>query len=380
VSYSYDDIVDALESVAQYGVPSPGTAPIIDVGTADFLSLFENEILGTLLDSGGGTCRIYEGVYGSGKTHFLDLVTTLALKKGMAVVRNDLSQGINLDNWKGIVANILKGMVVNVEGQKVESLPRILEALSNSKSGLGTRIRKKRFPHSGFSTAMATYLERTSTPRGLELLERYLEGERIGALMLRDHRIEGVSDPLSKRNAEQVLATVVAAFVEIEIPGCIVLFDEHEKSLVVRGSRPSKKIIEAANLFRRLIDASVGGGLPRFIAVFTVLPDFLDRCGQAYEALGQRTNRPPRVYEESPWRWPALELIALGSANDNKAFAGKAVLRMLKLIDACGGDKANCKKEMESSAKRVLQSHEGAGFRRPLMKQLATIALEEISP
>ena len=116
MSYSYDDIVDALESVAQYGVPSPGAAPIIDVGTADFLSLFENEILGTLLDSGGGTCRIYEGVYGSGKTHFLDLVTTLALRKGMAVVRNDLSQGVNLDNWETHdTRSVIDGIGITIE-------------------------------------------------------------------------------------------------------------------------------------------------------------------------------------------------------------------------------------------------------------------------
>ncbi|WP_373064703.1 BREX system ATP-binding domain-containing protein, partial [Gemmatimonas sp.] len=88
-------MVDALEQLAQYGVPSQGAARLLDVGSAEFLRYFERETLDDFVCRGGATCKLFEGAYGSGKTHLLHLLHDLALSKGMAVVKTDLSQALS---------------------------------------------------------------------------------------------------------------------------------------------------------------------------------------------------------------------------------------------------------------------------------------------
>src|SRR4051812_40870847 len=93
------DHTSLLEDLAQYGVPPAGAAPLIDIGTGDYLEFFGSEILDQLVASGGSTCRFFEGPYGSGKTHLLQLMEDQALKRQMAVVRLDLSQALSLEDW-----------------------------------------------------------------------------------------------------------------------------------------------------------------------------------------------------------------------------------------------------------------------------------------
>jgi hypothetical protein len=76
-----DDIIDALEVIAQNGIPATGRAWITDVRSGPYIDFFEDEILGHLVASGGSTCRIFEAVYGAGKTHLLDLFFSLASRR-----------------------------------------------------------------------------------------------------------------------------------------------------------------------------------------------------------------------------------------------------------------------------------------------------------
>ncbi len=97
---STDSVRASLEKLAEHGTPPPGASPIIDVGTDSFVEFFADEVIDGLIATGGSTCRFFEGAYGSGKTHLLQLLEMRARDRGMAVVRLDLSQALSLADWR----------------------------------------------------------------------------------------------------------------------------------------------------------------------------------------------------------------------------------------------------------------------------------------
>ena len=99
---------DILEQLAAHGTPSPGVARRIDVGSGPYLRFFEEELLSGLVEMGAAACRIYEGAYGAGKTHLLQLIAETALARGAAVVQADLSHDLQLSDWRGLIEHILQ--------------------------------------------------------------------------------------------------------------------------------------------------------------------------------------------------------------------------------------------------------------------------------
>ena len=143
--------------------------------------------------------------------------------------------------------------------------------------------------------------------------------------------------------------------------------------------RPALRVVQAANLIRRLIDACTTGELRGVVAVFAVLPGFLQRCSVAYAALGQRIQPTEASRRHSPWRWPTLDLQAINSTRDADAFADGAIRRMCELIENAGIPSAGARDQMRHAAGRVLEQQAGGGYRGDLMKALAAIALAEVS-
>lgn len=115
-----------LKTIAGFGIAPPGTAHIFDAGTGGYLKYFEKEIIDELIAYEGATCRFFEGVYGSGKSHLLQLLKELAFRKGMVVASTDLSQALGLTDWKLITQHILENMEIRIDGEIIRSLPKIL--------------------------------------------------------------------------------------------------------------------------------------------------------------------------------------------------------------------------------------------------------------
>src|SRR5437867_578526 len=118
-NYAREDVVNALEQVAQYGTAPKGYAGMLDVGTTPFIEYVDREVIQGLLASGGATCKIVAGPYGSGKSHLLDLLHELALRRGLAVVRTDLSQALGLEDWRILTRHILENVEATVAGDTV---------------------------------------------------------------------------------------------------------------------------------------------------------------------------------------------------------------------------------------------------------------------
>lgn len=371
-------ILDALEKVAEFGIPVPTAARLLDLGTTDFLNYFEQEVLDELIFHGGATCRFFEGVYGSGKTHLLQLLYDLALKKGMAVVRIELSQALKLEQWQLVTSFILENIEFCFNGQQVRSLPNILDSLRGAGMVKTKLLQEANLPHSGFQTGILIFLKEPLTDLAKNRLKHYLLGEKIGAGELRKIGVRGVKNPLCQRNAEQVLNTALNSLFYLGLPGVLLLFDETDKSFDSRRTVPPKKVQIAANLIRRFIDGCATGGLIGTVAVFAVLPGFLENCARIYPALGQRLQMVRGGDEKPAWRWPVLPIQAVCSISQPEHFLEAAINRFEKLVAHCGGSVTGLRKRMQLEGYKILNQNAGMGYRRDLMKVLATLALEKI--
>ncbi len=370
-----DFLRDALEQLAEHGTPPPGIAPIIDVGSKAFVDFFTEEVIDGLIAAGWSTCRFFEGANGSGKTHLLQLLETRARDRGMAVVRLDLSQALSLDDWRLITRYVLENLEATVGGDVVRGLPEILNAMRRVGLADYEALEGATLPHPGFKTAMLraigpAYL----SDEAVEYLGRYLFGERVAAGTLRRLGVFGVKNPLSKRNAEQVLNTVVGGLYHLGLPGTMLIFDENERTLA--GYARSRRAQLAANLIRRLIDACFTGGLKGTVAIFAVLPMFLEVCSQTYPALGQRIQIARAGPYKPSWRWPVLPVEDVGTLREPEEFLSRAIQKILDLVRQCSGNTNGLERRMRLVGEQVLQENAGTGYRRPLMKALAATAVE----
>lgn len=376
-SLDRDNIIAALEPVAQNGIPGPGTAHILDIGTDGYLRYFEKEVFEQLLLPGGSTCRFYEGSYGSGKTHLLDLLEDMGMEMGMTVTRIDLSQSQSLADWKLITSDLLENMCIKIDGEIVNSLPEILERLG-SKGVPASAFKNAIFPHAGFHNAMYYALNASSlNDMQLEALRTYLLGGKIGVTKMRGLGLKKVSSPLTEKNSEVILKTVFNGLYALGVKGNVVLFDENEKTLYTDRATPPKKLIIAANVIRRLIDGCASRSFQGTLFAFSVLPNFLEECARVYPALGQRLKVE---YNGSRiWRRPVLPIIDLNTTTESEEFLEKAVDKYVDMVKRCGGNIDGLKDSMMIQGNDVISLQSGSGYRRDLMKLLSLLALQKIA-
>ncbi|WP_373061005.1 BREX system ATP-binding domain-containing protein [Gemmatimonas sp.] len=374
-----------MAGLAQTGTPGGEVALLLDIGTTEFLEYFSTEVLDELVSSGGAACRFFEGAFGAGKTHLLSLLHSLAVARGMAVVRVDLSHALSLEDWPAITRYILEKLELVVDGRREVSLPRILEALARNGTAETTRLAATSLPHGGFARAMRLMAsDPLPNNAAFEALQAYLLGEPVTQATLRAAGIRGVRGALGNRSAELVLRTVVNGLRALGVAGTVLLFDEAERAFRVRGGHVTQKVVAAANLMRRFIDACTTGGLSGVLAVFAVLPGFVDDCALAYDALGQRlTLMPDDEYGRIAWRSPVLPIERLTTLPDRAAFLTATCERMTTLAARCGLDENvedTLRRELLHHGRLALEGEAGSGYRRGLMKRVATVCLSHLSP
>ncbi len=376
VVLSKDEVRNALEHLAENGVPAYGAAGLFDVGTSEFIRYIEEEIFDGLIANGGSTCRIFEGAYGTGKTHLLKLLQDSALQRGMAVVCTDLSQALDLKDWHLITRHILQNLQWESRRGLVRSLPSILEAFGRESTIKPAALSSGSLPHAGFARAMSLMLAPGVLSReGKPLLGRYLQGEKVSTTELADCAISGLKHPLSRRNAELVLKTVLTGLHQVGLPGTLLLFDENEKTFGFSRGQPPPRVVSGANLLRRLIDGSANGALVGTAIVFAVLQDFVDSCGRAYPALGQRLKRGAK-FDRAAWRWPVLKIESVSTERDPQVFVRELVRRYEFVLSECGVQLNGNANAILESGMAALSKHAGSDRIRHVVKQVAFMSLE----
>ncbi len=129
--WTREQIIKTFNNVSENGIPGPGQAQIIDIGSSDYLQYFIEEVVDNYIVQGGSTCKFFIGDYGTGKTHLIDLLHSLALENNMAVCRTELSRSLELEDWKLITRYILQNIEMKLEGQTVRSFPDILRLMGS---------------------------------------------------------------------------------------------------------------------------------------------------------------------------------------------------------------------------------------------------------
>lgn len=364
-----------LEQVSQHGTPPRGAASLLDVGTAPFREYFEREVLDDLVAVGGATCKLIEGAYGSGKTHLLDLLDESARTRGMAVLRADLSQALSLENWQLITQYMLDNLELDVDGRVCRSLPSILEALGQDESCDASALTQKSLPHPGFAAGMASATRQDLRLSTREVLSSFLRGQRISVAELQSYGApKSIRGALTARNAEAVMKTVFVGLKLLGVPGVVLLFDEGEATFTMQRRKPPLRVIRGANLLRRLIDSCASGGVVNVVVVLAVLPGFVENCGEVYPALGQRLH-VPAADGQAAWRWPWIRIGEVTPELSPHAFLDHAAVRFEKLVSDANGGTDGLRHRLAAAGREVLAKHAGTGYRRPLIKRLATLTL-----
>jgi hypothetical protein len=357
--------------VAEFGVPDSYGARILDVGTRPFLDYFEREVLDTIVANGGATCRFFEGQYGTGKTHLVLLLEDLGRRRGMAVVRADLSAALALEDWQLITQHVLANLELHLNGRLSRGLPQILDLIQEAGTAATERLAQAKLPHSGFQNAMKLAISGKLIGYEQEFLDRYVLGERVGHGVLRAHHIR---NPLSRRNAEYVLKTVLAGLFHLGVPGVLVIFDENERSLRAATSRPPRAMANAANLIRRLIDGTANGTLVGSAVVFAVVNGFVANLSMSYPALAQRLWFSRDGLSPS-WRSPVLQLRNVCAVVEREAFLIAASERFTELVQPIA-PRQNVSQRLGSAGRAALDHSAGLEFKRSIMKALASVALQ----
>ena len=375
--WTREQIIKTFNNVSENGIPGPGQAQIIDIGSSDYLQYFIEEVVDNYIVQGGSTCKFFIGDYGTGKTHLIDLLHSLALENNMAVCRTELSRSLELEDWKLITRYILQNIEMKLEGQTVRSLPDILRLMGSKGVFDFNKLAKMNFSHNGFKKAML-YLAKGNLNHNAEtILKKYLLGDRLALSNLRNYGITGVKEPLSNRNSESVLKTVTTFLWKAGLKGTILLFDENEKTLVwSRGRKPPKRVLDAANLMRRLVDSTSNRGMEGVLVIYTVLPGFVERASEGYQALGQRLRILDNGYAQ-PWRWPVINNTSVNIFYDRSAFLKEISMHINELTNQCGLE-IDIRNELLEIGNKVLNQKAGEEYKRYLLKAMTRVALVHI--
>lgn len=370
-----EDIKDLLESIISGTPPDTRYIHHIDVGTGPFLDYFSREVLDCLVLQGGATCRFFEGPYGAGKTHLLNMLFGLGLKKQLLVSQIELSNAASLRNWHTITAYILENLHFMINGKMIKGFPEILAALGGNNQIDDSKLKGKQLSHPGFANAMGKATKaHTLKESQKEMLFRFLRGERVGAMKLREVGIQGVKNPLTQRNAELVLNTVLSGLFALGL-SVLLLIDETETAL---GNTYAAKNQMAANLMRRLVDGCSTGTIVGTAVTFTVLPGFIANCARTYQALGERLLPPRLSGTRLGWRWPVLSIEDISSVNSRQDFLEECAMRFEQLINLGGGTIGGSKDDLRRAGREVIDHNAGISFRRDLIKRFASISLKRM--
>jgi hypothetical protein len=381
-----NEIRSILASLA-YGTATEENAGVLDVGTQDYLNYFERELFSEYIEQGGATCRFFEGMSGSGKTHTLRLIERMALQSGYIVCYIELRQNQNLTEWDQVVRHILEKMKVLINGKEIKKFPEILAALEGASWITPWKLDEVSLEHPSIKKAITYALRRSDLKaEEWECIRQYLMGERKTVAEFKKHGLKGIKKSITKNNAEQSLNTILNAIHYLGMKGVILLFDETDRTFTSQRDPIPKKVQMAANIIRRFIDACSAGQIKGTCAIFAVQPNFIRQCAACYPALGQRLNFNMDDLGILAWRWSLLGTnsvnVLLNAVDDpsmkKQVFFHEMIKKFAGLVEYCDGDMENIESFFEQEGANELVKNAGDEYKRAVIKVLADCSLIRI--
>jgi hypothetical protein len=385
-SLSKTEIYDILFTLSESGDPPSGAARLIDVGTSQFLDYFKKEIFDEFISLGCSTCRFFEGAYGSGKTHILQLIEDCALENDFLVCHIDLKHELSFERWDQITQHILENCYFKCDGEIVKSFPDIISKLGYENQIDLEGYQNQNVEHPCLKNAIIHGLQSHKlNEEEWGIVRRFMMGEKVLIRELRSYGFNNIKKSLTVKNAEQFLNTVINSIYYLNKKGIVLLFDETDRSWLSHRSNIPKKVHIAANLIRRFIDASSDESIKGVLAVFAVLPNFIRDCIECYTALGQRIMLQDLDGEIS-WRCPVLNVNAVNATiigvddvvEQREIFLKDSIKKFREIVEYCNGDTKDFYKETLTEGLNILQNTAGDEYKRELIKFLTYSALKRI--
>lgn len=275
-----------LEALRRGGVPTKH-AEFLAVGRGHWLCSVREDL--EFIATGGAKTRLIVAPYGGGKTHFLSLVSNLALESNFAVSFVELqSREAPLDRFEIIFGKIMRQMKTR-DGQGLQqildkwalSFPyytarEIEDALSKVTRSLD------------FRSALRSYLDLATVSSSASLAHRqdivaWLQGDRLPAS---DMKRLGIRNRLTILNVSEVMSSFLEFLPAAGYSGLVLLLDEAE---AITSLSQSRKREEANQNLRKLLDNTDANR--GFYLLFATTPRFIkdpQRGARSYPALWDR--------------------------------------------------------------------------------------------
>lgn len=319
-----------IEVLGQSGTPLSKGVSYYNAGNESLLKTLDTHYLGSFLPDGGAVFKLVVGDYGSGKSHFLYCVRDRAWQRNFAVSKVDLSPKESpYDDQQRVYAAVASSIIWHELGDTAEderglthfiegTLRRLVAPYNAELEDPGTAelpevraflqtLESTPIDSLSFHKAIQGYF--AALLRGqelrLEALGRWLHGEATSVEDMRDLRLIGVTEKITKNNAFKMLRSLCQIVRAMGYSGLVLLFDEGDRMMSVGGK--SEKI--ATDNLREVIDRC-REDLPGAMFMYAVPPAFIHDIVPKYPALQQRIQTPGYFSRSNPFS-PQLDLSQL---------------------------------------------------------------------
>jgi P-loop Domain of unknown function (DUF2791) len=319
-----------IEVLGQSGIPLSKGVSYYNVGNESLLNTIDTHYLASFLADGGAAFKLVVGDYGSGKSHFLYCVRDRAWQRNFAVSKVDLSPKESpYDDQQRVYAAVASAIIwheLGDMGEDEQGLTRFLEGtLRRLVASVGAGLEDPGTANLPEVRAFLQTLEATpidslsfhKAVRGffmallqghnlrLEALGRWLHGEQPSSEDMRDLRLIGVTEKITKNNAFKMLRSLCQVVRAMDYSGLVLLFDEGDRMMSLGGK--SEKV--ATDNLREVIDRC-REDLPGALFMYAVPPAFIHDIVPKYPALQQRVQTPGYFSRTNPFS-PQLDLSRL---------------------------------------------------------------------
>ena len=287
----------AIVNNLKNGTPPPREhVLLLNVGREREIDYFAKK-LDELAEVGTSDVKFVSAQIGAGKTHFLTILSSLALERRFVVSKVDLdTRTTRFDHFEEVYSKLIDGIVTPEEQN--DGLSHILEEWARSKAAASetdvhSELRRIDGLPVELRTALLAYWRTVaqSSPEALTTLDdlrTWLKGEKLSAAQ-KKHL--GITTVIGRTNAGVILRGLMGLFRAVGYSGLVVLLDEAEA--ITSLTRVQDRDTANENI-RSIIDNA--DKTPGFYFVFATTPSFLDpgsaKGAATYQALYRRIRDP----------------------------------------------------------------------------------------
>ncbi len=289
-----------IEELRKGSVPAD-YVPFFTVGRKNWLTFIEDD-LANYIAEGGAKVRFLSGDYGDGKTHFMSIISHLALHNGFGVSFVVLTRETPIHKFEAVYQAITQQLRGRFEGIGIRNLlQQWLDTLAEKEvpaptqlADMAETLRNLPGMNINFANALAALAHNRFMPlhegeqqeerdTGQEIILHWFEG---GKVTKRELKPFGIFEVVNKSNSKQLLNSLNVFLRHLDYKGLILLLDELE---TVIGQSASVRNAAYENV-RLLIDNSEHAEY--FHIFFSIIPDVLlsEKGFKSYDALWSRVR------------------------------------------------------------------------------------------